>query len=393
MNQSDNNNQVARLLALCLAQNQNSISKVNLEMSASIMNEDVFASHNKLILNQANELYHKATEIINNHFTKELESSAESRTQPRADVTYEIQIKIPSSEKNVIGKLLNISWGGMHVTSKEFLGVDNVNVNFVIPYPHSDDIQIEGKIIRSWSHEGLFHSAIRFTKLGYKDDLKLNKLLHLFFNSYDQKKENTFFSHHINISYWDIEEFKTNLTDILHGKMNVLMPDPIAVGKSICIHIEGPNDYVEINLRAHVVHQEMAFVSEFPMYRMQLEFEYPSKEIQVIIKNMYQEAINIEHTNHLEHKQTRINTAPSAIKLFSLLEIHHPNILKKIQLFWGNKEFNDYCDSLITVDDGKSDFDFNTIQELEFLREVHRISYPEFEKNKDTWSYEVLRMD
>ena len=297
----DKEKKIARLLALSLAQSHGNAVSSSLRTSIKILNEDVFSSKHKLLLNYANELYNQAEILINSEF-KQFQEQEESRSQPRIALSTNININILNSHKTYKGKLVDISWGGAQIKTKELLASENDIIEIIIPYTQDNLIRIQGSVIRYWTKEDIFYSAIRFTKLHYKDELRFNKLLELFFENKgaDKRHEHTQFSHHIDISYWDTDEIRSNLSDISEGKMNIVMPDLIDIGKSICVHIEGPDNYVELNLRAHITKQEETFLAEFPMYRMELEFDHPKEEVNAIFRNMIQKIMERDKENQLK---------------------------------------------------------------------------------------------
>ena len=67
--------------------------------------------------------------------------------------------------------------------------------------------------------------------------------------------------------------------------------------------------------------------------------------------------------------------------------------MDSILLFWGNIEFLQWCDSLLVQDrnEDRRGFTFKAFDEIDFLRNVHRIAFPLFEKKKCPWSNANLR--
>ncbi|MBF0266113.1 MAG: PilZ domain-containing protein [Gammaproteobacteria bacterium] len=313
MNELEKEKKISRLLALCLAQNMGNVAETPLKRSINVLNEDVFSSKHKLLLNYGNEIYNDAIDIIEASFNRTIVKDSESRTQPRISLSSIIKINFPDSDKTISAKLDNISWGGAQIKTSQFIGAENEHVILTIPYTPEHNIHIEAIIVRYWESDNNFHSALRFTKLHYKDELRFNKLLEMFFESKDSENgdHHTQFSHHINISYLDMDEIKNKLDEISNGKMNVVMPDPIDTGKSICVNIEGPDDNIELNLRAYVIDQEEVFLAGFPMYRMKLQFNHPINEVKAIFNNLIIKILERDKQNKLKHE----NDIRSAKKL------------------------------------------------------------------------------
>lgn len=72
-----------------------------------------------------------------------------------------------------------------------------------------------------------------------------------------------------------------------------------------------------------------------------------------------------------------------------------PRIYKALTLFWGDRDFAKYVDSLIKDDRGtRHGFDFTTLSYLINLQAYHDIEFPQFKlKSKDIWSDSVLDYD
>ena len=100
-------------------------------------------------------LYDKAVSLIEDEFNP-TKINDELRTQPRIDISSEINIYIPALNITVSGKLTNISWGGAQIRTKHFLGKESEKLTLIIPYPHQEDVYIEGELIRYWEKKIIF---------------------------------------------------------------------------------------------------------------------------------------------------------------------------------------------------------------------------------------------
>lgn len=74
-------------------------------------------------------------------------------------------------------------------------------------------------------------------------------------------------------------------------------------------------------------------------------------------------------------------------ELFSIFKTEYPRIYNSISLFWGEKEFTPYINSLLEDTRGnRQGFSFRILNCLIKLQEVHDAEFPQHANNdKDLW--------
>ena len=293
------------MLALSLAQHREKNTEVPLMDALSIIMGDGDESDNRPIINQSNDIYHEALTLVETYLHP-VDNSAnlqEHRSQPRLNVSSLITIKSPSKNKEWRGNLSNISWGGVRIRTKKPLGNDGDLLRLFLPYSDGGDIDILSTIIRSWEFGGMYNTSVRFTVLHQKDESRLDALLDLLLDSKDEKfRQYPRFAHRIDVTFWDVEEFKSTLEDISKGGMKIVMPEPVKLNESIQIQLDGTDEGYSLNLRARVIRQTTIEISNVLMYQMALKFEHPTDElhsmVHTLMKNIIKKGRDREELNN-----------------------------------------------------------------------------------------------
>lgn len=288
-------NRSLQLLAFSLAQHRNKGDQIPLINALPFATNNGQADINSKIYSEGKDIYKQALALIESSLAPLGRSASldEHRTQPRINVSTFISISVPDSGLTWQGNLTDISWGGLHIRTKEILGQANDIVNVSLPYPNDANIHIQATIVRVWKSDAMYSTAIRFSMLSRNNESKLNKLLELLLNETDdQLRKDVRFAHRIDISYWDVDELKATLEDISRGGMMITMPDPIELHKSIKVQLNGTDDAYCLSLRARVVRQESIEIADYEMYRIALQFEHPTGELRSMVHGLIQGMIN-----------------------------------------------------------------------------------------------------
>ena len=292
---SDNDNlsitqleKCARMLAISVVQHRENNKSVPLTDALPFVVKDGGKDKDEEAFIEGDKLFQAALEMIEAGLVpaNEPEVLEERRSQPRINVSSSIKIKVPSSGYEYKGNLVDISWGGVRVLTKELLGSMNDTVEISLPSYDGKDINIVASIVRTWKSEDLYNTAIRFSKLHHKDESRLYNLLKLLLDTEDDDhRRDPRFAQRIDVSYWDPDELKATLKDISKGGMTITMPEPVELDKSIQLQLEGTDGYSVI-LRARVVRLETVKVSGYELYQVALKFEHPTEELRSMINTL-----------------------------------------------------------------------------------------------------------
>ena len=281
----------ARMLAFSVVQHREKYNQVPLVNALDFFRKEGKEDKDEQAFIESEKLYEEALAMVEAGFdlVNVSEVLKEQRTQPRINVSSSIKIKVPSSGQEYEGDLVNISWGGVGVQTKESLGEVDETVEISLPNYDGSDINIEASIIRTWESEDMYDTAIRFTKVRQKDEARLDNLLKLLLYAEDDNlRWDTRFAQRINVSYWDPDELKATLKDISMGGMSITMPEPVELDKSIQLQLEGSDGSYSVILRARVVRLEPVQVSGYELYQVALKFEHPTEELRAMINTLMQ---------------------------------------------------------------------------------------------------------
>ena len=280
----------ARMLAFSVVQHREECKHVPLVNALPFVIDDGKKDNDEQIIIEGEKLYKEALAMV--EAGVEADSAAvkksivltEKRTQPRINVSSSIEIKFPSSGQKYQGTLLDISWGGVRVQTKEPLGDMDETVEISLPNYDGKNINIVASIVRTWKSEEFYNTAIRFSEIYQKDELRLDKLLKLLLNEGDDNlRQDTRFAQRLDVSYWDPDELKATLKDISMGGMMITMPEPVELDKSIQLQLEGTDEGYSLTLRARVVRLESVEVSGYKLYQVALKFEHPTEELRSMV--------------------------------------------------------------------------------------------------------------
>jgi len=282
------------VLSICLAQHKDNNFDISLTEALSIIMSDANPTENKQLIQKADDIYKEALELVKTYMTPIQDPTLlqEHRSQPRLNVSSLIKISSLSNNKEWLGSLSNISWGGARIRSKTALGKDEDSLKLLLPYPDAEDIEILATIIRSWKSVEMHYTSVRFSILHQQDESKLDDLLQLLLSAKDEKhRQHTRLAHRIDITYWDIEELKSTLEDISKGGMMITMPAPVEINKSIQVQLDGTDESYSLHLRAQVIRQDRVKISGINMYQMALKFEHPTDELHTMVNTLMQNII------------------------------------------------------------------------------------------------------
>lgn len=68
------------------------------------------------------------------------------------------------------------------------------------------------------------------------------------------------------------------------------------------------------------------------------------------------------------------------------IEKNFPHIFKNLSIFWGSSIFNDYVDTLVSVErKERQGFPFEVLMELQKIVDKHEEEYPQFKRQRSIW--------
>lgn len=278
---------ITKLLALSLAQHELNDHGSNLASVIQYIDDDVFSSENKSLLNEAQNLIKQSIALIDEEYENK-NIVNETRSQPRKPVNMSVRVRLSDSNDFISARVGDISWGGILITTQNRIELQNSSITLLIPYTENDEIHIQGQLVREWVSEGYYNYAIRFALLSYLDEKKYASLLESLFISPIHEKHNisyTRFAHVIDLTFWDLVELEDSLNKAASGHLSITFPDPIELNKSVVVEFEYPELNRSLSFRARVESSEKIWVSEFQMYHIKLHFEHPENDLRSAIDN------------------------------------------------------------------------------------------------------------
>ncbi len=133
----------------------------------------------------------------------------------------------------------------------------------------------------------MYNTSVRFTLLHHKNESRLDNLLEILLDSTDEKdRQHPRFAHRIDVTLWNLKEFKSTLEDISNGGMKIIMPNPVKLNESIQIQLDATDEGYSLNLRARVIRQTTIDISNTIMYQMALKFEHPTDEFHSMVHTL-----------------------------------------------------------------------------------------------------------
>jgi len=282
------------LLAISVVQHRAKCAFVTLSYSTEQLRSTEDQTEATSLFMQSKEVLEEALEMVRvlaaesastkDSLAEPEATSSDNRTQYRIRISMPIKVLWPQDSKPVDAKLIDISWGGasIYVDEAKLDSADTLQI--ILPRRQGGSISIEAKILRAnRDPDGIGHIiAVRFSKLGTRDEAKLEDILEHLAQSADEggQRSHARLTQRLDIQFDNDQELLSTLDDISAGGLGITVPDPVQIGQSLQIVISALDESCFLKLRARVVRQEPLKFRSMVAYRVGLKFEHPSEELE-----------------------------------------------------------------------------------------------------------------
>jgi len=156
-----------------------------------------------------------------------------------------------------------------------------------LPYKAGAAIPVTARIIRVARREdGKFVAALRFTSISTEDEQRLEQILDMLLGgSGGGRREHARLVQRLDLHFDDPEDVKATLEDVSKGGLKATVPKAFEEGQSVKLTISGVWGLKSLVLRAKVVNQDKLEENGVEFYRVGLEFEHPTREVQQKVDN------------------------------------------------------------------------------------------------------------
>jgi c-di-GMP-binding flagellar brake protein YcgR len=211
-------------------------------------------------------------------------TSADNRTQYRIRISIPIKVLWPQDPKPLNAKLVDISWGGASICVEQARIDTGDTIQIILPRRQGGSISVEAKVLRVKQNPdgNSYEIATRFSKLGTRDEAKLEEILEYLSQSADDggQRNHARLTQRLDIQFDSDQELLSTLDDISTGGLGITVPDPVQIGQSLQIVISALDESCFLKLRARVVRQDPIKYRSMVAYRVGLKFEHPSEELE-----------------------------------------------------------------------------------------------------------------
>ena len=197
-----------------------------------------------------------------------------------------VSVRLPDAVIYHEALLWDISWGGALISCEALNAKAGDLVELNIEWPDVDTVNAHAFVLRQVEpdrsdHNSSIQYACRFTEFSLEADQRFRNLLLELFRIPEPKsfRQDPRIAYQLELEYTDQVEFTGLLKHIYHGRAEVMLPAPIKLDDRIILLIYGPGGAEALDMRARVVNQELARVSDVEVYRVNLAFEHPTNEL------------------------------------------------------------------------------------------------------------------
>lgn len=220
----------------------------------------------------------------------------EGRSQPRLHAQVPIRIKSAAAVEPSRALLRDLSWGGALIHCDAKPGDPGEALEVELPYHQSGSIRIDAQILRVTEVEGgRWAVAVRFSRISPAAEEHLEKVLQLLLNkSENGQRQHPRLAQRLELYFDDPADIRATLEDVSRGGLSVTVPYSFSSGQSVQLTIQGGAAIGELRLRARVVHQSRLDDEKYELYRVGLEFEHPTGELQELVERLLEKLLSRE---------------------------------------------------------------------------------------------------
>lgn len=282
----------ARLLAVSVAHHRVKFGVIPIEKSSNEVGRvpatEAGASLKQAAANTVNEVLavlhdahaQAASELVGDGADTVIDGP-DKRRQLRLSIRAPVQIRDLDGQWKCSATLRNISWGGAAVCCEE--QIFEVGQRLLLSLPAAGEpINIEVITLRHSISDEQHEYGLRFDSLGVDDEERLLEVLTILMgvSDADHHRAEVRLVQRLEVEYGDAGEFRATLEDISSNGMMLTVPNPHEIGDSIQISLSSADTPFGLNLRARVAHQSLLEGYGMEMYRVGLQFEHPSPQLQ-----------------------------------------------------------------------------------------------------------------
>ncbi|MGE0386235.1 MAG: PilZ domain-containing protein [Gammaproteobacteria bacterium] len=206
----------------------------------------------------------------------------DKRRQMRISLTAPVQISAPDGSALRAATLRNISWGGAALRSPQLGAAAGEKICLHLPAGRGEKIAIVATILRVSPVGTEQECALRFDSLAPEDEERLQKVLEVLVAApqQDGRRTDVRLVQRLEIEYGDAGELRATLEDISASGLMLMVPEPLEPDQSLLVSLSCADTAFGLSLRARVMHQAPVEAGGLTMYRVGLQFEHPTRQLQ-----------------------------------------------------------------------------------------------------------------
>lgn len=196
----------------------------------------------------------------------------ENRVHQRVDVT--IDVKVISKKSKHVGKLKNLSKGGAGLEIDQNIGLENDQIELLIPLPGEIEITVTSEIVRVEKKDRTYFYGLRFDSIDSSLQSHLLTLIEtlLKHSGGDQRKFPRVYRR-IPIRYKQLAELEAVLENISMGGLSMVVDRPHVLYDPIEVSVPDLKGREFLILQGKVIHQVVLPLSSSSKYRLGIEFD------------------------------------------------------------------------------------------------------------------------
>ena len=207
------------------------------------------------------------------------------RTMPRFHIEGQVALELAGTEERVIGRLLNLSWGGacLLVPHLPLQVGDDIVLN--LPMPQAKTFLARAQVAwRQQINDQQTLVGVNFSSLPIRDHQKLERVLATLARPQGGTSFVVASAACLEICFLDHHEKDAFLEKIRTGAFHTCLFQPFQAGERLRLVVNGPDDLPKLLLRGRISWQKPFKYTNGPevsgIFETQLTFDHPTEELQ-----------------------------------------------------------------------------------------------------------------